>query len=111
LTGIDVACPFHPETTVFFVPAMHAIAANKPVKARSNRFGGTTGFNEYPYLDHVSSFSVVRWGLKAGGDDHAVMIFVEYESVQKEPPRVSIKATMAIRRRKPKAASGPWKRG
>lgn len=34
------------------------------------------------------------------------------ESVaHRTPPRLSIKATMAIRRRKPRAASGPWKRG
>jgi hypothetical protein len=31
--------------------------------------------------------------------------------IQREPPRVSIKATRAIKRRKPKAQSGPWKRG
>jgi hypothetical protein len=33
------------------------------------------------------------------------------KSVQREPPRLSIKATMAMRRRKPRAHSGPWKRG
>jgi hypothetical protein len=30
---------------------------------------------------------------------------------QREPPRLSIKATRAIRRMKPRAHSGPWKRG
>ena len=33
------------------------------------------------------------------------------KAVQREPPRLSIKATRAIRRMKPRAQSGPWKRG
>jgi len=36
---------------------------------------------------------------------------VEDVAVQREPPRLSMMATRAIRRRKPKAQSGPWKRG
>jgi len=62
-------------------------------------------------LDHVAGFPIVAGGGKSGGDDHAIMIFVENEAVQREPPRLSMRATMAMMRRKPRAASGPWKRG
>jgi hypothetical protein len=49
--------------------------------------------------------------IEAGGDDHAVVIFVEDKSVQSKPPIHSQNAGMAIKAAKPRAASGPWKRG
>jgi hypothetical protein len=38
-------------------------------------------------------------------------VTVAAKESQRAPPRVSMRATMAIRRRKPRAQSGPWKRG
>jgi len=90
---------------------MHAIAANNPVQAGSNRGHGVFRFAENPHLDHVSGFPVIGGGLETGCDDHAIAIFVENKSVHSRPPKLSMRATMAIRRMKPKAASGPWKRG
>lgn len=86
LAGVDVACPFHTKAAVFFVPAMHAIAADKPIKSCPYRFCGTTGFNENPHLNHVAGFPIVRWGFKARGNDHAGVIFVKDEAVQLTPP-------------------------
>jgi hypothetical protein len=37
-------------------------------------------------LDHIARLPVVGRGLEAGGDDHAMEVFVEDESVQREPP-------------------------
>ena len=48
---------------------------------------------------------------KARGDDHAVAILVENVAVQSKPPIHSQNAGMAIKAAKPRAASGPWKRG
>jgi hypothetical protein len=54
-----------------------------------------------------------REDLSGGGDAFGAnrAEAVATKESQRTPPRLSIKATMAIRRRKPKAQSGPWKRG
>lgn len=86
LPGVDVAGTFHTEATVFFVPAMHAIAAYQTVQARPNRFGGGNGFDEYPNLNHVARLPVVGRGGEARCNDHAIEIFMEKESVHWAPP-------------------------
>jgi hypothetical protein len=65
---------------------MDAIAADQTVQARADRFGGGNGFDQNPDLNHVASLPVVGGGFKSGRDDHAIAIFVENESVQREPP-------------------------
>jgi hypothetical protein len=111
LPGVDVAGTIHTKATVFFVATVDAVAADQTIQARANRFGRGNGFNEYPNLNHVTRFPVVTRVIEARGDDDSGGVLVEEKSVQREPPRVSIKATRAIRRMKPKAQSGPWKRG
>jgi hypothetical protein len=49
--------------------------------------------------------------IEARGDDHTGVVFMENEAVHRVPPRLSMRATIAIRRMNPRAASGPWKRG
>jgi hypothetical protein len=97
--------------TVNLMTPMHAIAANNPVQAGSNGGHGVFRFAENPDLDHVAGFPIVAGGGKPGRDDHTGVIFVKDKSVHRVPPRLSMMATRAIRRRKPRAQSGPWKRG
>jgi hypothetical protein len=94
LAGIYVACPFHTEATVFFVPAMDAIATNQTVKARSNCFRGGNGFDQNPNLDHVARFPVVGRGFKSGRDNDPLRVFMKDESVQREPPLITVKRTL-----------------
>jgi hypothetical protein len=66
---------------------MHAIAANNPIQAGSNRGHGVFRFAENPDLDHVAGFPVIAGGGKPGGDHDSVVILVENESVaHREPP-------------------------
>ena len=65
---------------------MHAIAADNPIQAGSNRGHGVFRFAENPHLNHVSRFPVIAGGFEAGGDDHAGVVFVENEAVQSKPP-------------------------
>jgi hypothetical protein len=112
LAGVDVACPFHTKATVFFVPAMDAVTTDKPIKSRSNCFCGTTGFNEYPYLDHVTGFPVIRRGFETGCDNDPLGILVENEAIaHRRPPIHSARAGMAINRRNPRRQSRPWNLG
>jgi hypothetical protein len=94
LAGIYVACPFHTEATVFFVPAMDAIAADQTVQPRSNCFGRGNGFDKNPNLDHIARFPIVGRGREAGRDDHAVAILVKDKSVQRAPPLITVKRTL-----------------
>jgi hypothetical protein len=90
LARVDVACPFHTEAAVFFVPAMDARSTDKPIKSRPDRFRGGNGFNEYPNLNHVTRFPVVAGGFETGGDDNPLGILVEDESVHREPFSIRI---------------------
>ena len=60
-----------------------------------------------PDLDHVSGFPIVAGGFETGGDDHAVAILVENESVHWTPPRIAStrSQTIAPTMRKPKASN------
>jgi hypothetical protein len=49
-------------------------------------------------LDHVSSLPVVGRGFKSGRDDHTVAIFMENESVQREPPWITVKTNIVASR-------------
>jgi hypothetical protein len=110
--GVDVASPFHTVFTVNFMTPMHAIAAYNPVQAGLNRGHGVFRFAENPHLYHVSGFPIVGGGFKAGGDDNPQGVLVEDVAVaHSRPPRLSMRATRAIRRMNPRAQSGPWKRG
>ena len=40
-------------------------------------------------MDHIAGFAVVAGGFETGGDNYAVAIFVENESVQRAPPRIA----------------------
>jgi hypothetical protein len=111
LPGVYVTSPFHTEAAVNFMTPMHAIAANNPVQAGSNRGHGVFRFAENPHLDHVARFPVITRCFKSGRDDDSVLVFVENEAIQSKPPIHSQNAGMAIKAAKPKAASGPWKRG
>jgi hypothetical protein len=91
LSGVDVACPFHTEATVNLMTPMHAIATNKPIKARADRFGRGNGFDQNPYLDHIASLPVIGGGFKARGNDHTVAIFVDDVSVaHRAPPLITV---------------------
>jgi hypothetical protein len=69
---------------------MHAIAANNPVQAGSNRGNRIFRFAENPHLDHVSGFPVIGGGGEAGRDDHTVGVLVENEAVaHSEPPTIN----------------------
>jgi hypothetical protein len=108
LTSVDITRTIGPVP----VASVNAGSTDKTIKAGTYRFCGGNGFNEYPDLDHVACLSIVAGGGESRGNDHAVLVFMKEEAVaHREPPRVSMRATMAIRRMKPKAASGPWKRG
>jgi hypothetical protein len=111
LARVDVASPFHTEATVNLVATVHAIATDKPIQARSNRFCGGNRFNEYPNLNHVTRFPVVGRGGETSGDDDAVLVFMKDESVQSKPPIHSQNAGMAISKANPSKQSGPWTRG
>jgi hypothetical protein len=92
LAGIYVACPFHTEATVFFVPAMHAISADEAIQAGFDRFRGGNGFDQNPDLDHIASLPVVGRGFKSGRDNHTVAIFMKDKSVaHREPPLITVK--------------------
>jgi len=58
-------------------------------------------------LDHIAGFAVVAGGFETGGDNYAVAIFVENESVQRAPPRIAStrSQTIAPTTRKPKASN------
>jgi len=45
LPGVYVTSPFHTEATVFFVPAMHTVSTDKPVKAGADCFCGGNCFD------------------------------------------------------------------
>lgn len=112
LSGIDVACPLNPVFSVFFVSTVAAIAADDAIKSGSDCFHGVHGFDQDPNLDHVSGLSIVRRSFEARRDDDPLGVFVDDITVaHREPPRVSMRATSAMMSAKPKAASGPWKRG
>jgi hypothetical protein len=96
--------------TVNLMTPMHAIAADNPVQAGSNRGHGVFRFAENPNLDHVAGFPVVTRSFKARGDDDSGVVFMKNEAVQSKPPIHSQNAGMAIKAAKPRAASGPWKR-
>jgi len=82
LASVDVTTPI---PTVTVAP-VNAVAADKPIKARADRFGGGNGFNQDPNLDHVARFPIVRGVIEAGGDDNAQGVLMEDETVQREPP-------------------------
>jgi hypothetical protein len=86
LAGVDIASSFHPVPTVFFVPAVDTRSADEAVKSRPDRFRGGNGFNQDPHLDHVTGFTVIGGVIEAGGNDHAVRVLVEKETVHREPP-------------------------
>ena len=75
--------------SVNFMATVSAIAADEAVKARADGGNGVLRFAENPNLDHVTGFPVVARGFKAGGDDDAVGVLVENESVQRAPPTMS----------------------
>ena len=63
-------------------------------------------------MNHIAGFPVVGGVSKARCNDDPLRVFMKDKSVaHSKPPRLSIKATRAIRRMKPRAHSGPWKRG
>ena len=91
LANIDVATA---PATVPIAP-VHTVAADEAVKTCPDRFRGGNRTNEYPNLDHVAGLSIVGGSLKARCDDHAVLIFVENESVaHRLPPWITVKRTL-----------------
>ena len=89
LALIDVTCPFHSVTPVFFMTTVATIAADNAVKSGANRGNRVFSFAQNPNLDHVSGFPVVGRGGEAGCDDHPLGVFVEDEAVQREPPTIN----------------------
>jgi hypothetical protein len=109
LAGVDVTCPFHTVTPVFFVATMHAVTADEAVKSCPNRFCGGNGFNEYPNLDHVARLPVVGTGFEARCDDDTVLVLVKEKTVaHRLPPIDSMRATRVMMSAKPIMARGPW---
>jgi hypothetical protein len=52
-----------------------------------DRLHGINGFDQNPDLDHIAGFPVVGFSGEAGGDDHAMRVFVKDKSVaHREPP-------------------------
>ncbi len=47
-------------------------------------------------MDHIAGFAVVAGGFETGGDNYAVAIFVENESVQRAPPRIASTRSQTI---------------
>jgi len=47
-------------------------------------------------LDHIAGFAVVAGGFETGGDNYAVAIFVENESVHRTPPRIASTRSQTI---------------
>ncbi len=112
LSLIHVARTLNPEYPVNLVSTVSAIATNDAVQTGFDCSNGVHGFAKDPHLDHVAGFPVVAGGGKARRDDNPLGVFVENKSVaHRVPPRVSMRATSAIRMRKPKAARGPWNLG
>jgi hypothetical protein len=86
---------------------MDAVSTHKAIEALFNRFHGIAGFDQYPNLNHRAGFTVVAGGFKAGRDDDAGRVFMEYKSVHWRPPIDSMRATSAIIRTKASAATAP----
>ena len=84
LANIDVTRTI---ATVTVAP-MDARSTDEAIQAGSDCFHRIHRFDEYPNLDHVAGFPIVRRGFKTRGDYHPVGVFMENESVQREPPSV-----------------------
>ena len=91
LALIDVTCPFHSVTPVFFMTTVATIAADNAVKSGSDGGHRVFRFAQDPHLDHVAGFPIVARGGEAGGDGHPLGVFVEEKAIaHRSPPLITV---------------------
>lgn len=72
------------------VSTVSAVSTNQTIQAGFNGGNRILGFAEYPHLEHVTGFPIVRRMGKTRGDDNAGVILMKDVAIaHREPPTMS----------------------
>ena len=101
---VHVTRAVNPVPPVNFMTTVSAVSTDQTIQAGSDRFHRILGFNEYPNLNHVARFPVIRRVGKTRRDNDSFGVFMENEAIHNTPPTMN-SATMSEKTTNTNAAS------